>query len=461
MVSDELISRLPFDVSVLTKHCMVVGSTGSGKTVACKDVVEETLLSGVPVIAIDPQGDIASMAQRTRDERWNREIDVTVWTPGVDAGFPFPLDPVSFPTEFGDLAEDTQAQVVALVASTTATMLGYDPRTAAGRGAIAVMDDVMMRGLRDHNALPAGLEGLMALVKIGDGEHLVTKGALNELLRRLAQTQAGSRAYLSLGPQVTIPDLLGHDLPITKTRLSVVYLTGLASPHDRMAVVQYILAAMYSWMLVNPSRRLQALLYVDEVAEYLPAGVRKTAAKPAFTLMLRQGRKYGIGCLLATQSPGDIDYKCVGQVNTWVVGRTLTQQGRKKLEHIYAAHGEKSRIEELPRLPVGKFQVLCPDAFPGVREHDFPVCRTAHGAPLTEREIARVTDEVAKHNRLARWEHQNEQVAAAWEAKRLVEIEAEDRRWEARRQERAEQRRQRERDERGGFLTRLVTWLLS
>jgi hypothetical protein len=155
-------------------------------------------------------------------------------------------------------------------------------------------------------------------------------------------------------------------------------------------------------MLKHPSDELQALFYIDEIAPYLPP-VRKPACKEALQLLFKQARKYGIGCLAATQNPGDLDYKALGQVSTWNLGRVLVKQDLKKIEKFFQALAPLSApaiMRKLPALAPGEFVMLAPDAFEGVVEYDVRWLASEHRT-LETSELSRVTPKELKARLLA------------------------------------------------------------
>ncbi|HEX5064429.1 MAG TPA: hypothetical protein VFV99_33870, partial [Kofleriaceae bacterium] len=153
--------------------------------------------------------------------------------------------------------------------------------------------------------------------------------------------------------------------PAGKTRVAVIYLNTLHAPEDKEFIVATIADRLYSWMLRNPNPELQALFYIDEVAPFIPP-VEKPACKEDLELLFKQARKFGIGCLIATQNPGDVDYKALSQFGTWAIGRLATRQDLKKVEpalRSLAGADTDAVVEALPGLKPGELVVLSPDHF--------------------------------------------------------------------------------------------------
>jgi hypothetical protein len=378
---DEPGAAVTLPARALLRHAIALGSSGSGKTVFCKVVVEEAVRLGIPVIAIDPQGDIASlalgppphgevadvaMAQELRDK-----ADVVVFTPASRKGVPLCADPID--AELARIAPDERPHAVTRAASRLAALLGYDLASDEGAGVLAVFDRCL------SELLDAGRANLAAVIdrltKPGDdyAQYLDPK-KIRAAIRRAARLDVGSRRLLFHdGLPIDIGVLLGRTgpgaTPPGKTRVSVIYLNTLHSLDDKEFIVAAVADRLYSWMLRNPSPSLQALFYIDEVAPFIPP-VKKPACKEDLELVFKQARKYGVGCLIATQNPGDVDYKALSQFGTWTIGRLATRQDIKKVEpalRAVAGASTDSVIAELPALKPGELVVVSPDHFDAPR----------------------------------------------------------------------------------------------
>ncbi len=387
---DEPGAAVTLPVRALLRHAIALGSSGSGKTVFCKVVVEEAVRNGVPVIAIDPQGDIASLALGPPPDaeleahggdvaaahELRDKADVVVFTPASKKGVPLCADPVD--AELARIALDERPHAVTRAASRVAALLGYDLGSDEGAGVLAVFDRCLTELL--ETGRPAGsLAAVTAhLSNLGDGisryaQYLDPK-KIRAAIRRAARLDVGSRRMLFHdGVPIDIDVLLGRSgrgaTPPGKTRVSVIYLNTLHAPEDKEFIVAAIADRLYSWMLSHPSPSLQALLYIDEVAPFIPP-VRKPACKEDLELVFKQARKYGVGCLIATQNPGDVDYKALSQFGTWAIGRLATRQDLKKVEPALRAVAGASTddvVAELPGLKPGALVVVSPDHFDAPR----------------------------------------------------------------------------------------------
>jgi hypothetical protein len=185
----------------------------------------------------------------------------------------------------------------------------------------------------------------------------------------LVKTLGANRLLFDLGRSIDVDELFGlykgGPTDNGKARLSIVYLNTLTSQEDKEIFVSLLCSALYQWMLTLDGSQLWGMLYMDEVAPYLPP-VKNPASKQALMMLLRQARKYGLCCLLATQSPGDIDYKALGQVGTMALGRIFGERALGKVEPVIRAQpgvDTDSIIQGLPGMQKGRFILVNPDHF--------------------------------------------------------------------------------------------------
>jgi len=372
--------------AALLRHVIALGSSGSGKTVLAKVIVEEVLRRGIPVLCVDPQGDLASLAL-TGDPAalaahgvdpelvtiLRDRVDPVVFTPASRKGIGLCADPVE--RGLGDLEPSARLQAFTRTASMVVTLLGYDLDADDGAGLCAALDSVLSelaaagRPAESLQALAARLAELEAQGFPGL-DRLVEPRRLRTACQRLARLDVGARRLLfHQGVPLDIDVLVGRGEaapPPGKTRLSIVYLNTLDAQEDKDFFVAALTSRLYGWMLRHPCREPQLLFYLDEISPYLPP-VRKPAAKDPLVLLFKQARKYGVCCLTATQNPGDIDYKAMAQFGTWGLGRLTTRQDLKKLMpavRSLAPTASDAVMDALPALKPGQFVLLSPDSFP-------------------------------------------------------------------------------------------------
>ncbi len=366
--------------STLLRHLMALGSSGSGKTVFCKVVVEELVRAGIPTICVDPQGDLCSLVsgalsdeelrQRGVDPalaaEFQQKADVVIYTPASAKGVPLCADPVD--PGLVDLPQAERLAAVTRTASMVTALLGFDVDGDDGAGLTAVLDAVLQQAL-DAGQRPTLASMTEALTKADHAEleRYLDARKIRTACQRLARLDVGARKLLfHQGVPINIDQLLGRDAPDSgRTRVSVIYLNTLHGQEDKDFLVAALVDRLYAWMLSHPSSTPQLLFYIDEVSPFIPP-VRKPACKDGLALLFKQARKYGVCCLMATQNPGDVDYRAMAQFGTWALGRLTTRQDLKKLEPTIKSIdpvSSDSVMGLLPSLAPGELMLLSPDNF--------------------------------------------------------------------------------------------------
>jgi hypothetical protein len=373
---------LLYDSSSLTTHGVCVGMTGSGKTGLCIALLEEAAMDGIPALLIDPKGDLGNLMLTFPDmsgsdfapwineeearkagvsreefaaaeaEKWKKGLaewgqtperiaslrqkaDIAIYTPGSNAGIPLSILR-SFEAPPAEIAEDREL-LAERIQSTTAGLLGLlgidaDPLKSREFSLLSAI----LQHAWSHGDSP-DLAGLIASVqkppfdKIGalaledffpakQRTGLVI--ALNNLL-----ASPGFAAWRE-GQPLDIAKLL--HTPEGKPRLAVLSIAHL-SDAERMFFITTLLEEVIAWMRRQPGTpSLRALLYLDEIFGYLPP-VANPPSKPPLLLLLKQARAFGLGLLLATQNPADLDYKALANCGTWFIGRLQTDRDKQRV----------------------------------------------------------------------------------------------------------------------------------
>ena len=442
----------PVDIksTVLARHAAMLGSTGSGKTVMAKALIEEAALAGIPALIIDPQGDLARLAlggdastieakgeDAARMRKLMESTEVRIWTPLRSKGLPLCIDPFHAPP--ADLDPEEAITAWDMVAAGFTSLAGYDVEKAQGKTIKPYLYEVLVQGTRvgldvtdfqslsrvvrePHDAflrhlypecfaepdeefegeapqLPpwtvvAGDHGLT------DFEERLPKATRYELARRLSAFSSGVNQLLfSNGVPINIDAFTEPAVP-GKVPLNIVYLNTIQDENQKQYFVQELSRELYDWMLTQQPAEgeLKLLFFMDEVAPYLPPHPRNPPAKDLIKLIFKQARKYGVACVLATQNVSDVDYKILAQANTTFVGRFTQPQDVEKVRHLLKESGsDVDLVGQLPTLGPGQFQVVAPD----VDENPFPLqCRwlyTDHGAPLSEDQVEElISDDVRR-----------------------------------------------------------------
>lgn len=438
---------LLYDSRDLTTHALCVGMTGSGKTGLCVSLLEEALIDGVPALIVDPKGDVGNLlltfpdlrpedfrpwvdpdAARRKDlsvdeyaareaAKWRdglaswgqgperlkklrESADFRLYTPGSTAGLPVsvlasleapPREAVADAEVLGDRIHGVVSGLLGLLEIDAdpltsrehlllSTILGHEWK--AGRG----LDlGGLVHAVQSPPVTRVGVMELESFFPAKERFELAMK--LNHLL-----AAPGFQAWLSGEPLAVDRLLYGPD---GKPRASIFSLNHLPDP-ERMFFVSLLLGQVLSWMRSRPGTgSLRALLYVDEVMGYLPP-VAEPPSKRAFLTLLKQARAFGLGLVLATQNPADLDYKALSNMGTWFLGRLQTERDRERVMDglLSAAPGalDKRRLESiLSGLPSRVFFLH------NVHEEAPVVFHTRWAmsylkGPLTRPEIARLTE---------------------------------------------------------------------
>src|SRR5438128_7828489 len=367
--------ELPEDA--LLRHVVILGATGAGKTVLAKAFLEEAVRAGVPILAVDPQGDLASLAlahteasarehpiaPEIVEEYWARAA-VSILTPGSTRGIPVGLNPL----KSAPVAATPEDLVVALdaLAESLAAAMGYDPAGETGgraKDALFLTLQVALKAGRWPRDIPT-LVRILEKEAPPDAGRLLTKREWASLIRRAQSMTVGAKGLLfTAGPALDVESLIRHE-PDGRVPVNVVYTGGLRNARERELVVATLCKDVLAWMTAHPSGDLRLVVYIDEVAGLCPPHPRNPPAKKYHSLLFRQARKYGVGVIVATQNVTDLDYKALGQASTWALGRLMAKQDLDRVRHVVASvhAGPVAKVlAAIPALRAGEFILLSPD----------------------------------------------------------------------------------------------------
>ncbi len=366
--------------SDLTTHGVIVGMTGSGKTGLGVVLIEEALSAGVPAILIDPKGDLTNLclifpellgsdfrpwvndsdAQKAgldldafaeqqagawrdglggwgiaadRLAALREKVDFTIYTPGSGAGTPLnivgSLDAPPAGTDSEVMSDEIDGYVTSLLG-----MIGVSGDPLSSREHILLANIIQNAWSRGQN-LDLGM--LLAQVqqppmrKLGfleldaffpPADRMAFAMKINGLLA------SPSFATWLTGDPIDIDAMLRT--PDGRPRCAIVT-TAHLDDAQRQSVTSLVLAKLVTWMRrQSGTSDLRALLYMDEVAGYLPPTANPPTKKPIM-LLLKQARAFGLGVVLSTQNPVDVDYKALSNAGTWLIGRLQTEQDKNRL----------------------------------------------------------------------------------------------------------------------------------
>jgi hypothetical protein len=434
--------RAQLDTRKLVRHGVILGMTGSGKTGLATVLLEEIALAGVPIVCIDPKGDLTNLALAFPEllpkdfEAWVDPADarrkgmevaeraadlarswqdahtadgldpkrrafaqsrVTIYTPGSSAGVPVNVlaalrapDLDGDPEGLAELAASTVRSLLGLVGvdadptrDAEAVVLTQVLQAAWGTGQDLTVESLLTR-LVDP---PFSKVGVFPL------EGFFPRKARTTLAMKLnAVIASPAFAAWSTGQPLDLDALLAP--PATGAAPIHVFTTAHLDDDQRRFFTSTLLSAMVAWSRRQPGTGdLRALLYMDEVFGYLPPYPQNPPSKGPILTLMKQARAVGVGVVLATQNPVDLDYKALSNAGTWLIGRLQTDQDRERvLDGLAGAGGGFDRATVagwLQKIPGRTF--VHRDA-----DEDQPRLLTSRWAlsylrgPLTRQEIARL-----------------------------------------------------------------------
>ena len=397
-----------YDSKDLVTHGVCVGMTGSGKTGLCIGLLEEAAIDGIPSIVIDPKGDLTNLlltfpdlraedfapwineedAQKknlssadyaaAQAETWKKGLsewgqdgarikrlretaDFRIYTPGSNSGFQvsilksFAAPPQSIRDDNELMAERVNTTVTSLLG-----LLGIDADPIKSRehilisnilnSAWAVGKDLDIAALIQQIQTPP-----MTKIGVLDVESFFASNDRFQLAMALNNLLAapGFGAWME-GEPLDIQNIL--HTPQGKPRVAIFSIAHLGDA-ERMFFVSLLLNQVLGWMRTQSgTTSLRAILYMDEIFGYFPPVANPPSKLPLLTL-LKQGRAFGLGVMLVTQNPVDLDYKGLSNTGTWFIGRLQTERDKARviegLEGIAAGSGQKFDRQEMEQTLAG------------------------------------------------------------------------------------------------------------
>ncbi len=368
---------ITLNTSVLKRHAAVLGGSGSGKTTLALSLIEQLLLRGIPAVLIDRKGDLCSYAnpdvwraqtdefseRQSEREKLADAIDVAVYTPGRASGRPISI--TLLPNGINELPEHEQQLLANLSAAALGDMLHL--RNSATH---QKQSGVLSVALKILGSVSSSEVTLADLIDLLEDEHpeltdLTQRMDPSGKLRRdlVAQLDSlrhrNSAMFEGGGESLRMESLLGlgEFAREGRTRLSVVYTGFLGDNENILFWVAQFLSEALRFCQRNPNDELQAVVMFDEADLYIPAQAKPATAEPLQSL-LKRARSAGLGLMLATQSPGDLDYKSRDQITSWFIGRVREDTALRKLKAAFQSESGLDAAAVLPGQTVGEFHLV-------------------------------------------------------------------------------------------------------
>ena len=373
---------LLYDSKDLCTHAVVVGMTGSGKTGLCVSMLEEAAIDRIPSIVIDPKGDISNLllsfpnlspeefrpwvdeGQADREgispevfatnesdkwkaglESWGQDaarirmmrdtVDMRVYTPGATIGRPLTiLKSFNCPSPEVVADADMFADMISSASSGLLSLLGIDADPIRSKEHILISNILNTTWSKGQNLDLGSLitkiqKPPFERVGIMELDSFYPAKERSELAMTLNNLLASpSFSNWMMGEPIDIQRML--HTPEGKPCVSIISIAHMTDK-ERMFFVTILLNEILSWTRTQAgTSSLRAILYMDEVYGYFPPTANPPSKRPMLTL-LKQARAFGLGCVLATQNPVDLDYKGLSNAGTWFLGRLQTERDKARV----------------------------------------------------------------------------------------------------------------------------------
>lgn len=390
-----------YDSRDLVTHAVVVGMTGSGKTGLCITLLEEAVMDRIPAIVIDPKGDITNLlltfpnlspeeflpwinpddAQRAgltpqeyakdvaklwqdglgswgigpqRIQELKNNAAFSIFTPGSDSGLPISIvDAMQPPIEGWAGREEQHRERISGIVTALLALTGMKVSTRDREHILLsnIIEQAWMQGL------PLKLDDVIVQVqhppfnKLGvfdvnsffpEKERFKLAIELNNII-----ASPSFKTWLQ-GEPLDVRNLLYTQEG--KPRVSIFYIAHL-NDVQRAFIITLLLESVLAWMrTLGGTSSLRALVYFDEIFGHFPPYPKNPPTKEPLLRLLKQARAFGIGMVLATQNPGDLDYKGLSNAGTWFIGKLQTENDKKKVLDGLATASSASNPIDLPRM---------------------------------------------------------------------------------------------------------------
>ncbi len=414
-------------LSDLITHTFICGGSGSGKTVMGKAIIEESALQGVPAIVVDLKGDLSSLALafgeltapaiapwievedpstrgrtalaeanifRKRLWEWGlaethvrtffNQVAVEIFTPRSELGRRVSIPLIATPPPdihklFEEDPDTASVMVTSMAEALVRRVIPTGQRDRETDFVIALIEHAWHTGIDLTGE--TGLGRLVSMILeppfssigvLGIDDH-IPENRRQKLAQAVNGQLVGAAANWVRGEEMRIDKLAGTHRVDGKTQISIINLSHMTNFEDQSFVVAQTAFSINAWMRKQGSapagNRPRLIFFLDEIGggggktAFYPTYPYTSTCKPALNLLVKQGRGFGVGCILATQNPGDIDYKGLSNCATWIVGKLQTRRDRDKVREglTDAAVSPSDLARKLARPKTGEFMLLNKD----------------------------------------------------------------------------------------------------
>lgn len=411
-------------LSDLITHTFICGGSGSGKTVMGKAIIEESALKRVPSIIVDLKGDLSSLAlafgeltapavapwvevedkstlgraalagaNTFRKRLWDwglaetnvrefaNQVAVEIYTPRSELGRRISIPLISSPPPdinklFDEDPDTASVMVTSMAEALVRRVIPSGQRDRETDFVTALIEHAWRTGVDLTGETGLGqlvsmiLEPPFATIGVLGIDDHIPENRRQKLAQAVNGQLVGTTANWVRGEEMNIDKLVGANRVDGKTQISVISLAHISDFEDQSFVVAQIAFGINAWMRKQGSapggNRPRLLFFLDEIGggggktAFYPTYPYTSTCKPALNILVKQGRAFGVGCILATQNPGDIDYKGLSNCATWIVGKLQTKRDRDKVrEGLTDAEFSPSDLaKKLARPKTGEFMLM-------------------------------------------------------------------------------------------------------
>jgi hypothetical protein len=435
-------AKFELDRTALTKHAIILGATGSGKTVLSKVIVEEAALQGIPTFAIDPKGDIGNLAFKSASfdfSKWSgkeadalkidrakyagslqktyrdksvefkvapdavsnfEKVTVRIFTPKSSAGLAVGISPdLSTPKDFNKLLSNDIASAADLLDLTSFNLLRLAGYGEGDRKQITFISAILENAWKNGESLT-----VKDLIRNTESPGFSYVGSLpaSKVVSEKERKELATRINLLLSdPKLrswSSAESINFSELFSSPSINILDLRNIQSEQEKHMFVELILQQLFHWLIKQGSAQtLRYLLYFDEIAGYCPP-VREPPSKKLLLLLIKQARAFGLGMLLASQNAVDLDYKVISNANVRFIGRLGAQRDIQRVSVGLELDSDAER--EIARLRPGEFFCNTFDPkFRSVIKSRWTL--TYHRGPLEDSEIAELMEQFKKSEPVA------------------------------------------------------------